>query len=99
MMTRQCIVKILSLDINWNVLQPEEKEESLRDLEVLVKRGYNTFSPEQKKAVAMANVYNIEPADVKAWDDLLSKNDELQLGDWKKMSTDEKKAGTPHLLY
>ena len=87
------LVKILSLDINWNVLKPEEKEENLRDMEDLIKRGYPTFTPEQKKVVSLTNVYQVDPSNIKIWDDLLSRNDELQAGDWKNMTLDDKKAG------
>jgi hypothetical protein len=43
-------VQYLSLDINWGTYKPEQQEEFLRDLEDLVKDGYHTFSPEQKKS-------------------------------------------------
>ena len=84
---------MLSLDINWNVLKPEEREESVRDLEQLVTKGYHTLTAEQKKAVALQNVYSVDPLkNVEAWDAILSKNDELQAGDWRNMSLEEKKA-------
>lgn len=86
------LVQILSLDINWNVLKPEEREEKLRELGDLVSRGYHLYTPEQKKAVSLQNVYTVSYQNTPAWDDILSKNDELQAGDWRNMSLEEKKA-------
>lgn len=89
-------MQYLSLDINWNSYKPEQQAEFLRELEDLVKDGYHTMTPEQKKAVSLANVENVnlETLDFRTLDNILQKNDELQAGDWKKMTLPEKKAGT-----
>ncbi len=42
----------------------------------------------------MKNIESVDAAaDFRLWDSILQKNEELQLGDWKNMTTDEKKAG------
>lgn len=106
------LVQYLSLDINWNTYKPEQQEEFLRDLEDLVKDGYQNFTADQKKSckllhsttvlkyltfiiiVSLAAALKTDPTkDFKTWDNLLQKSEELQNGDWKNMSLDEKKAG------
>ncbi len=45
--------------------------------------------------VTLANVESLSPqSDFRAWDNALSKIEELQVGDWNKMTLQEKKAGT-----
>jgi hypothetical protein len=43
------LVQYLSLDINWNMYKPEQREEFLRDLEDLVKTGYSSLTSDQQK--------------------------------------------------
>lgn len=40
----------------------------------------------------LTELMEMNDGDFKRWDALLSKNEELQRGDWRKMSADEKKA-------
>lgn len=98
-------MQYLSLDINWRSYQPEQQEEFIRDLEDLVKDGYTNLSAQEQQAskkhfvflnvkVSMKNVETIRhDSDFRTWDIMLQKNEALQLGDWKNMTVDEKKAG------
>lgn len=47
--SQSCKVEYLSLEINWNTYKPEQQAEFLRELEDLIKSGYHTMTPEQKK--------------------------------------------------
>lgn len=85
-------MQYLSLDINWNTYKPEEKDEFLKTLDSLVNDGYHTWTEEQKKALPLTEIFEVNDQDIKRWDALLAKNEELQMGDWNKMSLDEKKA-------
>ena len=91
-------MKYLSLEINWPQVKGEDKELELRTLDKLVSGGYPTWPADKQKLVNLKNVYSFganKASDKDGfieWDALLCKNDDLQLGDWRKMTVDEKKA-------
>ncbi|KAI3653468.1 hypothetical protein MP228_001415 [Amoeboaphelidium protococcarum] len=85
-------MQFLSLDINWNFYKPEQQTEFLRQLDTLIKDGYSSWSQDKKKSFNLANVEQYFDKDLKTWDAVLTKNEELQRGDWKLMSPEEKKA-------
>lgn len=85
-------MQYLSLDINWSSYQPEQQEEFLRTLDDLIKEGYHTLSPQEKKDISLSGIENVSHTDFKKWDLILSRVEDLQAGDWKNMTPEEKKA-------